>query len=135
MMINDAQAEKLITNSQTPQTTTPNAHLRVAEPLVRRRRLAPREAVVRRRRERRHLADQPHDLLVLDLPALVDMLPRERGVLLGVAGGKRSEAGQQRAHRVRVVGQRGEALLDRDGERCGRVERGGRGGVEGGEAG
>jgi hypothetical protein len=88
--------------------------------------------VVRRRRERGHLADQPHDLLILHLAALVDVLPSERWVLLGVAGGQRGEAGQERAHRVRVVWQRGEALLDRDGERC---AAGGRGGVEGGEAG
>ena len=60
---------------------------------------------VREGRERRHLGDEPHDLLVLAGP-VVDRLG------LGVEGGQRRQGADQDAHRVSVVVEAVDELLD-----------------------
>lgn len=81
------------------------------------RRCPPRVAVVRVRRERGHLTDDTHDLLVLDVVAGVDGPALQRRVLLGVKSGEGVETREDNAHRVRVVGQSFDGGDDRDWER------------------
>ena len=74
--------------AQTPQPPPAGTCLRISQVLVGLRGLAPRGAVVGKGREGGNLPNQPHHLLVLHLLALVDVLPRQRRVLRGVAGGR-----------------------------------------------
>ena len=69
------------------------------------------------RRERGHLPDDTHDLLVLDVVAGVDGPALQRRVLLGVKSGEGVETREDHAHGVRVVGQSFDGGDDRDWER------------------
>eukprot|EP00955_Chlamydomonas_euryale_P084584 363984-Chlamydomonas_euryale.AAC.17 len=77
---------------------------------------APSALVVCKRCQSGHLAQQPHNLLVLHLARLVDVLPRQRWVLLGVARAESAYAGQDDAHGVRIGWQRRHRSLDLHGD-------------------
>ena len=62
--------------------------LRIPQPLVGAGGPAAGRAVVGERRDGRHLGHEARNLLVLHLARLVHALPRQGGVLLGVAGGQ-----------------------------------------------
>ena len=77
-----------------PPTPTPSlspSRLCVTHLLVGGGRLAARGAVVGQRRERRDLANQAHNLLVLHLARGVDLLPNQRWVLRTRGGGRGAE--------------------------------------------
>ena len=77
--------------------------LRVPKLLVGRRGSAPRVPVVRVRRERGHLADDAHNLLILRRVRAINVPALQRRVLFRVEGGQGVEAGEYDAHGVRVV--------------------------------
>lgn len=84
-----------------------------------------RGAMVGQRGDGRHLGNEPHDLLVLHLPRTVDVLSRQRRVLLRMAARQRRERDEDGAHEVRVVRERRDGRGD--GGREGRVAREGLG--------